>query len=108
MPVWKTEILNHAYRYFVSYYRGKDKKKIPKNGAEQYVESKIDFIIEEDGVLYPIEIKKDEHPDANMTSAFQVLNNLPDKKRGTGAVICTCAAPGVLRDNVFAIPYFYI
>ncbi len=96
------------YRYFVSYYRGKDKKKITKNGTEQYVESEIDFIIEQDGVLYPIEIKKDEHPDASMTSAFQVLNDLPDKKRGTGAVICNCAAPGVLRENVFAIPYFYI
>ncbi len=96
------------YRYFVSYYRGKDKKKTKKNGTEQYVESEIDFIIEQDGVLYPIEIKKDERPDASMTSAFQVLNNLPDKKRGTGAVICNCAAPGVLREDVFAIPYFYI
>ncbi len=96
------------YRYFVSYYRGKDKKKITKNGTERYTESEIDFIIEQDGVLYPIEIKKDENPDASMTSAFQVLNNLPDKKRGTGAVICSCPAPGVLREDVFAIPYYYI
>lgn len=96
------------YRYFVSYYRGKDKKKISKNGTEQFVESEIDFIIEQDGILYPIEIKKDENPDANMTSAFQVLNGIPDKKRGTGAVICNCTAPGLLRENVLAIPYYYI
>lgn len=96
------------YRYFVSYYRGKDKKKITKNGKEENIESEIDFIIEQDGVLYPIEIKKDERPDASMTSAFQVLNDLPDKKRGTGAVICNCSAPGAIRENIFAIPYFYI
>ena len=46
------------YRYCVFYYRGKDKKKIKKNGQEIAVESEIDFIIEENGVLYPIEIKK--------------------------------------------------
>ncbi|MCR5151003.1 MAG: ATP-binding protein [Clostridiales bacterium] len=96
------------YRYFVSYYRGKDKKKATRSGTEQFVESEIDFIIEQDGVLYPIEIKKDENPDANMTSAFQVLNDLPDKKRGIGAVICSCPAPGMLRENVFAIPWFYV
>ena len=46
------------YRYFVSYYRGKDKKKIKANGAEIAVESEINFIIEENGVLYPIEINQ--------------------------------------------------
>lgn len=40
------------YRYFVSYYRGKDKKVIKKDGKETWEESEIDFIIEQDGVLY--------------------------------------------------------
>lgn len=43
-----------------------------------------------------------------MTKAFRVLDNLKDKKRGCGAVICTCASPGVLRDNVLAIPAWYV
>ena len=46
------------YRYCVSYYRGKDKKRIRRDGKEIEVEGEIDFIIEENGVLYPIEIKK--------------------------------------------------
>ena len=96
------------YRYFVSYYRGKDKKKVLKNGEETWKEAEIDFIIEQDGVLYPIEIKQSNNVSAEMTSAFQILDKIPDKKRGTGAVICMCSMPGFLRDNVLQIPYWYI
>ena len=46
------------YRYCVSYYRGRDKKVIRKDGLEVETESEIDLIIEENGVLYPIEIKQ--------------------------------------------------
>ena len=42
------------YRYCVSYYRGKDKKRIRRDGKEIEVEGEIDFIIEENGVLYSI------------------------------------------------------
>lgn len=96
------------YRYFVSYYRGKDKAKVQKNGVSVETESEIDFIIEENGVLYPIEIKKASHVHADMTSAFQVLDKVPEKKRGMGAVICTCPQPGALRENVLQIPVWYI
>ena len=96
------------YRYFVSYYRGKDKKKIKKNGEETYEEAEIDFIIEENGVLYPIEIKQTSNVTADMTSAFTVLDQIPDKKRGTGAVVCMCPQPGVLRENILAIPVWYL
>lgn len=37
------------YRYCVSYYRGKDRKKIKKDGKVIEVESEIDLIIEENG-----------------------------------------------------------
>ena len=96
------------YRYFVSYYRGKDKKKVKKNGDESYEEAEIDFIVEQDGILYPIEIKQSSNVSADMTSAFQVLDKIPEKKRGTGAVVCMCSMPGALRDNVLQIPYWYI
>ena len=96
------------YRLFVSYYRGKDKKKIKRNGQETEEEAEIDFIIEQDGILYPIEIKKSDRVTANMTSAFQVLDKLPDKERGTGAVVCMCSMPGALRENVLQIPYWFI
>lgn len=96
------------YRYFVSYYRGKDKARIQKNGSITKSEQEIDFIIEEDGVLYPIEIKKASHVTADMTHAFQVLDQIPEKKRGMGAVICLCPQPGALRENVLQIPAWYI
>ena len=96
------------YRYSVSYYRGKGKKKAKKDGMEIAVESEIDFIIEENGVLYPIEIKQASNVTVDMTSAFTVLDKIPDKKRGTGAVVCMCPQPGVLRENILAIPVWYL
>lgn len=96
------------YRYFVSHYRGKDKKKVNRNGETIELEGEIDFIIEENGVLYPIEIKKNASVSADMTSAFQVLDTIPEKKRGMGAVICMCPQPGALRENVLQIPVWYI
>ncbi len=96
------------YRYSVSYYRGRDKKKIKKNGETTNVECEIDLIIEEDGVLYPIEIKQGVNVSANETSAFLVLDKLDNKKRGTGAIICNCPEPGILRENILQIPVWYI
>ena len=96
------------YRYFVSYYRGKDKKKVTRNGETVELEGEIDFIIEENGVLYPIKIKKNASVMADMTSAFQILDTIPEKKRGMGAVICMCPQPGALRENVLQIPAWYI
>ena len=81
------------YRYYVSYYRGKDK--------QANKESEIDFIIEQNGTLYPIEIKKNSKVNAEMTSAFTILDKVEEKKRGMGAVICSCPAPGKLRDNIW-------
>lgn len=96
------------YRYCVSYYRGRDKKKIKKNGETVDVESEIDLIIEENGILYPIEIKQGTAVTADETSAFLVLDKVNEKKRGPGAIICTCPQLGMLRENVYQIPVWYI
>lgn len=96
------------YRYCVSYYRGKDKKKVLKDGTEIDTESEIDIIIEEDGILYPIEIKQGVNVTADDTSAFTVLDKIENKKRGMGAIVCMCSQPGVLRDNVLQIPMWYL
>lgn len=88
------------YRYCVSYYRGRDKKKTSEN--------EIDLIIEENGMLYPVEIKRSSKVTADQTSAFSVLDGIPDKKRGMGAVICMCPQPGVLRENILQLPVWYI
>lgn len=88
------------YRYCVSYYRGRDKKKTSEN--------EIDLIIEENGTLYPVEIKRSSKVIADQTSAFSVLDGIPDKKRGMGAVICMCPQPGALRENLLRLPIWYI
>ena len=88
------------YIYCVSYYRGRDKKKTSEN--------EIDLIIEENGTLYPVEIKRSSKVTADQTSAFSVLDGIPDKKRGMGAVICMCPQPGVLRENILQLPVWYI
>lgn len=96
------------YRYCVSYYRGRDKKKVRENGETVDAESEIDLIIEQDGILYPIEIKQSAKVTADETSAFLVLDKVNEKKRGPGAIVCSCPQPGMLRENLFQIPVWYI
>lgn len=87
------------YRYCVSYYRGKDKTE---------KENEIDLIIEENGKLYPIEIKKGTAVTADQTSAFTILDKVTDKQRGMGAIVCLCPQPGKVRENVLMLPVWYI
>ncbi len=47
----------------------------------------IDLIIEENGVLHPVEIKKSASPDKSAIKAFSVLKNT-GREVGAGAVIC--------------------
>ena len=96
------------YRYCVSYYRGRDKKKTNKNGKKYESEIEIDLIIEENGILYPIEIKQSASVTPDEANAFSVLDKVIEKKRGMGAIICTCPQPNLLRDNLLQIPVWYI
>ena len=92
------------YAKYLYYYRGKDKKRI----GNESLEAEIDFIIEENGTLYPIEIKKNSTVRADMASAFPVLDKDLEKKRGTGAIICTSDYKLKLRDNLYALPIEYL
>ena len=96
------------HHYFVSYYRGRDRKKIKRNGEIVETESEIDFIIEENGVLYPIEIKQSANVTPDVTGSFLVLDKIEGKERGMGAVVCMGTQPGVLRENILQIPVWYI
>ena len=88
------------YRFSIFYYRGKDKKASGEN--------EIDLIIQENGVLYPIEIKMTGNPKASMASANQILDKIPDKKRGMGVILCMIDKKTYLRDNLVALPIEYI
>lgn len=96
------------YDFNVFYYNGKDKKKMKENGEEIELDGEIDLIIQEDGILYPIEIKMSASPKANMASAFDVLDDVPDKKRGMGTIICLYDKKMYLRDNLVALPIEYV
>lgn len=88
------------YRFNIFYYRGKDRSASREN--------EIDLIIEEDGILYPVEIKMSGNPKASMGAANQVLDKIPDKKRGVGVILCLIEKKTYLRENLIALPINYI
>ena len=88
------------YRFSIFYYRGKDRKASDEN--------EIDLVIQEDGVLYPIEIKMTGNPKAAMGAADLVLDKIPDKKRGMGVILCLIDKKTYLRENLIALPIEYL
>ena len=88
------------YRFNIFYYRGKDRSKSGEN--------EIDLIIEENGILYPIEIKMSGNPKASMANTNPVLDKIPDKKRGMGIILCLIDKKTYLRENLIALPIEYI
>lgn len=88
------------YRFNIFYYRGKDKSASGEN--------EIDLIIEEDGVLYPIEIKMSGNPKANMGATNPVLDKVKEKSRGMGVILCLIDKKTYLRENLVALPIAYI
>lgn len=88
------------YRFQIFYYRGKDKNKT--------IENEIDLIIEENGVLYPVEIKMTGNPKADMGAANPVLDKIQEKSRGIGVILCLVDKKTYLRENLAALPIEYI
>jgi len=88
------------YRFNVFYYRGKD-----RNSSN---ENEIDLIVEENGILYPVEIKMSGNPKASMGAANQVLDKIPEKQRGMGIILCLIEKKTYLRENLIALPINYI
>ena len=96
------------YDFSVYYYNGRDRKKIRKDGVEIPVDGEIDLIIDENGILYPIEIKMTAAPKADMASEFDILDGVPDRKRGMGCILCLYDRKLFLRDNLVVLPIEYI
>ena len=71
------------------FYRDKDKKE-------------IDLILEENNVLYPVEIKKKSNPDKDDIANFKVLEKL-NVQIGTGMVVCLTKNNLPIIDNVFSM-----
>ena len=88
------------YKFSIFYYRGKDKG--------SFGENEIDLIIEEDGILYPIEIKMSGNPIANMGATNPVLDKIKEKSRGMGVILCLIDKKTYLRENLVALPIEYV
>ena len=96
------------YDFSVYYYNGRDRKKQKKDGSAVPVDGEIDLIIDENGILYPVEIKLSSNPKADMASEFDILDGVPDRKRGLGVILCLFDRKLYLRDNLVVLPIEYI
>ena len=72
------------------FYRDKDSKE-------------IDLLLEEDGMLHPLEIKKTSSPVKSMIASFTALERAP-LCRGKGALICLAEHLGAFDKENFIVP----
>ena len=85
---------NAGLEPFVYYYRDRDDKE-------------IDLLLERDGTLFPIEIKKTTIPDRRITKGFGVIEKSP-LKRGTGAVLCLADTLTAFDADNLIVPIWLI
>ena len=81
---------NRGLEAIFHYYRDKDSKE-------------IDLVMESDGELHPVEIKKTASPPTELASAFKVLDKA-ELRRGTGAIICTKQELSAIDRNTLIVP----
>jgi predicted AAA+ superfamily ATPase len=68
----------------------------------------IDLLIENGGVLHPIEIKKHADPKKSDIDAFGILDKIPNVKRGSGGVICMYDRLTTLKGSDMVIPVGFL
>lgn len=81
---------NAGQEPFLYYYRDKDARE-------------IDLILERDGKLFPIEIKKMASPPKKLTKVFDLIDKSP-LQRGTGAILCMTDQLGAFDQNNLIVP----
>ena len=86
--------LNSAKESLLHYYRDKDT-------------NEIDMVIETDGELHPLEIKKSTNPGTELASAFKVLEK-GSGPRGAGAILCLREEISAIDRNTFILPIWMI
>lgn len=79
---------------YVYYYRDRDTKE-------------IDLLMEGDGKLYPVEIKKTATPASQLTRVFSVIDKSP-LVRGTGAVLCTSDKLAAFNSENLIVPIWLV
>ena len=67
----------------------------------------IDIVLEQDGVLNPIEIKKTSNPGTELTKVFSLLDKA-SVPRGKGAIVCMKPKVGVIDRDNYIVPIWTI
>lgn len=70
--------------------------------------NEIDLLIENDGKIYPLEIKRHASPSKNDIKAFSRLNEKYGIIRGSGGIICSYDNLAQISEDVKAIPINFI
>ena len=70
--------------------------------------NEINLLIEDGGVLYPLEIKKHADPQKSDMDAFALIDKIPSVKRGQGGVVCLYDKLITLKGNDKVIPIQYL
>lgn len=70
--------------------------------------NEIDLLIENNGTLYPIEIKKHADPQKSDTKAFKLTDSIPNVKKGQGGIVCLYDNLVTLTEGVKVIPIKYL
>lgn len=70
--------------------------------------NEVDLVIEENGILYPIEIKKSSNPSKRDISGFEALKKVKGVNVGNGAIVCMAATHLPITDTVSSIPMAYL
>lgn len=86
--------LNCGKEPFVYYYRDKDARE-------------IDIVLEHDGVLNPVEIKKTSNPGTELTKVFKLLDK-SSVPRSKGAVICMKPVLSAIDRDNYIVPVWMI
>lgn len=90
----KKTYLNCGIEPYLYYYRDKDAKE-------------IDIVLEHDGMLNPIEIKKTANPGTELTKVFHLLDK-SSTPRSKGAVICMKPELSAIDKDNYIIPIWMI
>ncbi|MDR1491158.1 MAG: ATP-binding protein [Planctomycetaceae bacterium] len=70
-------------------------------------QKEIDFLIEQNGMIFPVEVKKNASPTMNDAKNFAILKKLK-KPIGQGTVLCLRNSSLPLAENVTAIPMWNV
>ena len=100
MRFWKTvsEILKTYYNSgeqpLLNYYRDNDAKE-------------IDIVMESDGTLHPMEIKKTSNPGTELTRPYKLLDK-GSVPRGKGAILCMKDKLSAIDSENYVVPIWGI